>query len=233
MQSEKIATDTIVLISGASGVGKTTIARTLLQYVPELIIMQEVDLLREAIRTYSSTLKEKYDLNDMSLVSDLSIFMKSTSELSIQEIKIQTQMINGVIAGICKRLQAKKIPAVIEGVNISIERLFEDELTREYYLNAPNIYIFNLYIKDAHVHRQRMNRRAQLADSPIISEELFKNIRAYNDYLFNQTQKHIKQSQRLTDESQRKPLVFNIDVSIEKPDDIALRIVRCLASIKC
>ena len=46
----KISRDYKIFISGATGVGKSTIARNILTIVPEFVIIEEADMLREAVR---------------------------------------------------------------------------------------------------------------------------------------------------------------------------------------
>lgn len=237
MDSRKIAIapDTIVLISGASGVGKTTIARALLQHIPEFIVMQEVDLLREVLRTSSLSLGKqlaemKYVKSDIESLLNTPLLMKSTSELTVEEIKQQTRIINESIRSICERLQRKRTPAVIEGVNISLESLFKDIGVREFFFTANNMYLINLYMNDEAMHRKRLEYRTLHAGTSMISDEQFKNVRAYHDHLFIQTQKYIDQNQTLCSRSRDRLNVLNIDVSAQDVENVLSRIILCITS---
>lgn len=196
MNMHKIPTNTIVFISGASGVGKTTIARKILEYIPEIIVIEEIDLIREAIRSNNKSIEAKL-LNSKSnltpqqidAILNTNLINKSTSELSINEVKLQSELLLEPLIMICKRLQEKALPAIIEGVNLSFQQLLLSN-----YFDSSNMFFVNLYSSDEKRHKERIDTRCKKRNTKKIPVENFKRIRDVNDYLYEQTQNIINET---------------------------------------
>lgn len=178
-----ISPDTILFISGASGVGKTEVSRLLLNSFPQFLILQEVDIVREAIRGYKESVNSSH-LNCDSL-NDHTLF-KSTSELSINDFIFQSIQLEKPIKNVCCRLKSKKIPTIIEGTNLLFNRLLTQECENGYFINSPNMFFVNLYVSDSTIHKKRWIQK----DKKTIFRDTnvdFSNLIKINDYLKTET----------------------------------------------
>ena len=186
--------NTILFISGASGIGKTTTSQILLKRFSSTAIIEQVDLIREVIRGYSNYWSKEIQCISCPVLSAFlskqSIIFKSTSELSLNEIQQQSQLCLPSIKNICQRLRDKGTPAIIEGTNIIFSQLLIDR----FYLEEKNILVVKLYLSNADIHKNRLNRRFAEQNRSMISKESFNNIRVYNDFLKVQTDNLKKES---------------------------------------
>lgn len=162
--------ESIIFISGSNGVGKTTIARKILEKHKEYIIIQNVDLLREIVRSmeekcHNLTPKEQYILNS------------SAYELDFDNQMKQCKLLLRPIVSVCKRLHAKKIPAIIEGINICYNILLSDSEFIECLKKFDNISFINLYLSDEIEHFNRIINRNN--DDLTLNKQIncFNNIR--------------------------------------------------------
>lgn len=124
--------DLVVLISGVPGVGKTTISYQLLKMYKEFRLVEETDVIREALRGYNVHLSSVYK----TLQEDIyphNIFL--SYDMARQQCKIMKNSIINII----KRQQRKCIPSIINGVHIIPEELYLS-------LSFTNILYINLYI---------------------------------------------------------------------------------------
>lgn len=141
----------ILLISGVPGVGKTTISYNLLKQVPCFRIIEETDILRDALRGYNVTLLQKYGSPLEKIFFDLEIY-DHNKLLSFLEAKQQCILMKNSIRYIIERQQRKGIATIINGVHIIPETLIE-------LLNSPSIYFINLYVRSEESLRQRLSKR--------------------------------------------------------------------------
>lgn len=222
--------DTIIFISGASGVGKTTISRKLLDYFPEILVIQEVDLIREVVRSYNEIFKLKSHLpRECEWLKQLlnnDILQKSTSQLTLKEMLHQSMFLILPIKAICKRLKKKGIPAIIEGTNIVYEQLINTSHEGKYFIDSTNIIYFNLYVSNATIHRKFLNNRLKAQGLPELSEDVFMHIRRINDFMQKQTNEIINGSKLYSNS------FFNIDTSCIQYDPVSKIVESILNYIK-
>lgn len=222
----KISRDYKIFISGATGVGKSTIARNILTIVPEFVIIEEADMLREAVRGENDRIiqiiseyanqKNKgkaFGKESLKNLLNYDILKKSTVDLNNTELNTQCKLILEPLEKVCFRLMDKGMPAIIEGVNLSFEAMFEEE--NSFYstsLDSSDTLFLNLYISDESIHKERLilrsNDRRENAETRQRYLKKLSNIRDTNNYLYTKTEEY----------SRRYKNVYNIDTneSVEK-----------------
>ena len=237
-----VPSNTIIFISGASGVGKTTIARSILNLLPEVLIIEEIDIIREVIRNYSTDIKEdilcylnsnsSVTNEDLDNILNLNLIMKSTSELTVEEIERQSALLVKPIKTICERLQRKSIPAIIEGTNISFKNILSKECEQGYFLQSDNMVFINLYSSDAMIHKKRFDMRSMIRNESPLTLEKFQNIRKSNEYFFKQTEKCLAYFNTCENESDKGCIqkIFNIDTTLMGSTN---RIANVIAKLIC
>lgn len=217
----KIPRNYLVFISGATGVGKSTIARNLLGIIPEFVIIEEADMLREAVRGENDRIIKKItqyaqEKNRGKLFSEDALkqllkyetLKKSTIDLQYSELNDQCKLILDPLENVCYRLMDKGMPAIIEGVNLSFDAMFEktDSLYSTL-LNSKDTLFFNLYVSNETEHKnrlmQRSNDRRENAQTRHKYLQKFSNIRNTNSLQSNKAQEY----------SQKYSNVFNIDTT--------------------
>jgi 2-phosphoglycerate kinase len=132
----------IVFISGVPGVGKTTVSYELLRIFNKFRIIEETDLLREALRGYNEYIKATFN-DKVDFIFDKLEITDHTKLLTIDEAKQQCEFMKKSFEHIVARQQRKGIPSIINGVHIVPEVL--DGIVE----NHDIIYI-NLYINNEH-----------------------------------------------------------------------------------
>ena len=219
----------MIFLSGTSGVGKTTIARNLMKLNREITVMQEIDLLREAIRSNTETIanklmlylkenviKSNVEFEELLRILNYGTLTKSTSELSYDEMLLQAHCVSEPLKRICLRLREKKMPAILEGVNLPFEALFTPfDFHENFYLSSSNMLFINLYLSDEKEHKRRIQQRA--LDRGLSKKELsdimknFPNIRQQNILLH---QKALYYSDKISNiDINGKKVVHSIDIS--------------------
>ena len=128
---KKFPNNMIILISGAPGIGKTTLSHLLLSAFPELLMIEETDIIREILLGYDEYLTDK-KINNLNKVLDHNVIMDY--EMALKQCHIMKASIRNIIL----RQQRKEIPTIINGVHIIPEILYD-------YLNFPNIIYIILY----------------------------------------------------------------------------------------
>ena len=217
---ENIPSDLIIIISGSSGIGKSTIARQLLKESPDSFIIEEWDLIRESIRTNNSHIfknisqmfRGQIEKIDMELENILHcrLLNFSTTELTVNEILEQSQIFISPLISICHRIQSKGLCAIIEGVNLPIRFLLSQPGTSKYFLNSKNIVLVNLYATNYELYKERLNTRAKQRKCSPVSNEHFENIINYNKYNSELSVDTFVQKNKLENK------VINIDVTSSK-----------------
>lgn len=144
----------LLFISGMPGVGKSTIAHNILINNPDYIIIEEVDIIREALRGYINLNSDVLNISN----NYKKIINCASYELNFEEFLYQCKILQPSILAICLRLQRKKIPAIIEGVNLdyismyqSLEINFLDFLCINFHISDEKRHhenLLNKYIKD-------------------------------------------------------------------------------------
>lgn len=160
--------DCKVFISGAPGVGKTTIANKLLPFFEsDNLEVIEVDFIKDVLR-------EDFDLFS-SIITDLApcnylmenaqkkikhqrqIIEPSSYKLEYEKLLEQNDYIFKRLISACNKREEKGVPTILEGVNLSID-IIHDE-----YKNFPsllrNIFLIDLFMENKEGHRHRLEHR--------------------------------------------------------------------------
>lgn len=212
-----ISSNHIIIISGSSGIGKTTISKQILKQNPDFYIIEEWDFIREAIRanntylinTLTSDLSEQIGDIETKLkeITRFNILNRSTSELPLKDILEQSKLLIHPLIKICERIKNKNLSAIIEGVNLPIRLLVSAEETLEYFIKSENIILVNLYASNYEIYKERLNFRNNQRQQSTISNETFNNIMNYNEYNRELSTKAFEKTNILND------IIINIDVT--------------------
>ena len=206
----KISRNYQIFISGATGVGKSTIARNLLNIIPEFVIIEEADMLREAVRGENDRIIQKiseyatkknrgkmFSVESLRHLLKYDILKKSTIDLQYSEINEQCKLILEPLEKVCYRLMDKGLPAIIEGVNLSFEAMFEK--TNSLYttaLNSKDTLFLNLYLDDETEHKERLiqrsNDRRENSETRHKYLQKLSNIRNSNDAQMHKAEEYSK-----------------------------------------
>ncbi len=193
-----------IFISGATGVGKSTIARRLMAKVPRLMVLEESDLTREDIRatlqecvnrvtqflrkTESKPGEPKHSRSDVEQLLDFDIANNSTKNLSIANIEKQCQWLTPAMKNKCERLNRLRIPAVFEGVGISFKVMSSNDYFSSL-INSKNALFINLHLSNDDVHKRRLRERCEDRGEPFsMIEGKFKHIKSVRTSLYRQTE---------------------------------------------
>lgn len=189
---KRIPNGLILLISGVPGVGKTTISYNLLKQLSEFRIIEETDILRDALRGYNAMLFEKYGTALEEILKDTEIY-SNQKLLSFSEAKQQCLLMKTSIEYIIARQQRKGICTIINGVHIVPEALVE-------LLNNPLIRFVNLYVSNEEKLQERLRKRDP-------NSYMLKHI----PFIYNTNIDLLNSTQKLA--SLHNHSVFNIDVT--------------------
>lgn len=201
--------DLTIFISGTTSVGKTTVARILVNKCDQILVMQEYDLIREAVRSIY------FDRIPQSLEYE-KIMNSSTSCLSYQDLQTQSYLLIKPLIAVCKRLKSKGIPAVIEGVNICFDTLFNSPEFLQYLSETNNNYFFNLYLENENEHKQRLIKHKSLTQNKDF-EKIFSSVRKNNLRLHESARKfEINNTLKIDGYSEIKLNVYDINLSDDK-----------------
>ncbi|NBH34993.1 hypothetical protein D3Z58_15820 [Clostridiaceae bacterium] len=203
----KVPNGFILFISGVPGVGKTTISYKLLKWFNEFRIIEETDILRDALRGYNEFLTIKLGLSLKSILEEIEIF-PHTKLLTLEEAKNQCNIMKNSIENIVIRQQRKGISSIINGVHIIPEILKE-------LANNPNILFINLFINNQNDLYSRLIKRDP--DSYMLQHIPF--IFETNIDLFNSTES-------MRDINQTS--FFNVDITSLDIDEVLFEIVHCI-----
>jgi 2-phosphoglycerate kinase len=197
----------ILFISGVPGVGKTTISYELLKRFHDFRIIEETDILRDALRGYNEMLIDRYGQKIRSILNDTEIY-DHTRLLSFAEAKQQCIIIKNSIENIVARQQRKGIPSIINGVHII------PEILKDLAYN-PYIHFINLYVSNEAILSQRLTNR----DPESYMLEHIPFIYRSNNDLYTST-KNLAASP--------KKSFYNIDVAFLNIDDTLAKITESI-----
>ena len=192
IKEKRIPNGLILLISGVPGVGKTTISYNLLKQLPEFRIIEETDILRDALRGYNAMLFNKYGTALEEILKDTEIY-SNQKLLSFSEAKQQCLLMKTSIEYIIARQQRKGICTIINGVHIVPEALVE-------LLNNPLIRFVNLYVSSEENLQKRLEKR-----------DPYSYMLDYIPFIYNTNIDLLNSTQKLA--SVHNQSVFNIDVT--------------------
>lgn len=197
----------ILFISGTPGVGKTTTSYELLKRFSCFRIIEETDILRDALRGYNELLNEKCGAFFQSLLGDVEIY-DHKKLLTLAEAKQQCAIMKKPLENIILRQQRKGISSIVNGVHIVPETLGS-------FASNPKVVFVNLYISNEQALYKRLLDRDpesyMLHHTPFI----FRN----NLDLFFSTEKMAKLN----------PYTFhNIDVTEQNIEETLRKIIACI-----
>lgn len=206
----------ILILTGISCIGKTTIAYDLIRNHPQFRRITEVDIVRNVVRSTINILSENGFADSEKLLTEYSDLFKSITLNDYNTAINQSTQLMPYIKGIIERQQRRKIPTIIEGAGIILSTYFPSYKPLEW-INK-NIVFINLYLSSELEHLQR--RRARYKE------------RKYK-YPEDEDRNIVKQSRNEKNDilntealliSERNANVFSIDVlnktSIEMSDGI-------------
>lgn len=141
----------ILFVSGVPGVGKTTVSYELLKRFRDFRIIEETDILRDALRGYNELLIQKFGQLLKSMLNEIEI-TDHTKLLTLSDAQQQCMIMKKSVENIVARQQRKGIPSIINGVHIVPETL-------KNLAENPFIAFINLYVSDEDVLRSRIENR--------------------------------------------------------------------------
>ena len=207
IENFKIPNGFILFISGVPGVGKTTVSYELLKKFNEFRIIEETDILRDALRGYNEYLTNKFGTSLESMLKETEIFAH-TKLLTLKEAQEQCIIMKKSVENIVMRQQRKGISSIINGVHIIPEILKE-------LANNPNIIFINLFIENQEALYRRLAKRDpnsyMLQNIPLI----FKT----NNDLFKSTKKLVLKKENA---------FFNINITTLDIDTTLSQIIECI-----
>lgn len=151
VENRQISKGFILFISGVPGVGKTTISYKLLKKFNEFRIIEETDILRDALRGYNETLILKYGQSIKEMLNNIHIY-DNTKLLSFSEAKQQCMIMKKSIENIVARQKRKGIATIINGVHI-VPEILKD------LADLSHILFVNLYVSNEEILYERIKSR--------------------------------------------------------------------------
>ena len=145
-----ISKDLIVVISGMSCVGKTTLANELLKKAPEIKVINEMDITRYALRIIVNEILECLNDYYRKIVNEKykDLFL-SVSDGDFQLLQKQSVCLKPYVMKIINRQQRRKIPSIIIGHSIIPSDYFDCD---ENLNNNQNVFFVNLYMSNEVEH---------------------------------------------------------------------------------
>ncbi len=178
----KLPSGFVVVINGASGAGKTSVAWALSRKynIPTVF---STDIVREALRygVGASSDAERAVLLNSSFLAHKKLsesVSKNPSSAIIEGYRRQCDVMLGSILRVMSRIRGKRDPTIIEGVNIIASQVFSeipnDPLNR--------ILFINLYIESVEIHTNRLRRRgAESGETGELTDRYILNIEAIRE----------------------------------------------------
>ena len=199
----QLRNNSVIIINGASGVGKSTVAASLAQSLGIGSVLV-TDFVREAMRFVlppdddrSKILKaSSYEVHKhLQPLDRLATFdpRKPDDVLYEDVVKgftMQCNMMVGAIEHIVNRVRDKKQAVVIEGVN-----LVTTQLLNSLPPDRPHILIINLHIHDPDVHISRLRERNEKCGLPADRADKYikhkNSIRCIDAYLYQDAEAYV------------------------------------------
>ncbi len=209
----------LLIISGSSGVGKSTLAHKLLKMWKNPIILETFDLIREAIRAYEPNYI--IDNND-----DFKNILNSSSyDLQLNDFIQQCKILLPALKSISMRLQNKNIPAIIEGVNLDPITILTSNFSLDYFSLRENTIFINLHISNKAEYLQRLIDRLSCQKIACIEFDYSEKIFRRSVELYNRLEKFILQNPHYQN-------IYNIDISNRKITNVCIKpILREIVSL--
>lgn len=213
----RIPQDTILIISGVSCVGKTTVAYEILKKYPEFRRVSEADIIRTVVRTAYENLSEEINIDKNLLVDKYNALFKSVTNNNFETTKQQSVQLIPYIKEIVLRQQRRQIPTIIEGAGIVPSTYFPNGKPLEWL--TEHVIFINLYLSNEaeHVHRRKSRTIERDYHEDISKTEIlvFQSRLGKNDCLHTDTVKihHLFKN------------VFSFDVSDDSPSILADKIM--------
>jgi len=198
----------VIFISGVPGSGKTTISYELLKKFDVFRIVEETDLIREALRGYNEYIKDEFKDRIQFLFDEIEI-SDHTKLLTMDEARQQCKFMKNSLENIVLRQQRKGIPSIVNGVHVIpeiLDGIFENR----------NIIYVNLYVNsEKKIYDRLFNRNP-------------------NSYMLNHTplifQTNVDLYFSTLKKSNESNYVFNnIDVTDLSIEETMLEVVNCIA----
>lgn len=187
----------IIFLSGMPGVGKSTLAHSILRNNLDYIIIEEVDIIREALRAFINSNEKNINISN----ENKNIINKASYEITYNEYINQCKLLQPSIIGICNRLQRKNIPVIIEGVNLDYISMFDNPKIS---LNTFKNYIcINIHISNKKIYQSRLSKKYQKYGAP--------NIDFWDEIIYRSEFCYCKLNNYILQHPQYN--IFNIDLS--------------------
>lgn len=211
----KIPNDLILFISGVSCVGKTAVAQNLVKVCPEFRNISEMDIIRTVAR---KIVRDFAFTNNLSIntICDNEVYaslFESTKKNDFKTYKKQASFFVSCIDEIVKRQQSRKIPTIIEGINIVPSLFFNNSKLINGF--ETDVIFFNLYLSDYKVHVQRRFQRCQERGYPDNYAEAETTV---NQIIRNKQNELLYETAML---ARRVNNVFNIDTSNKTVEEVS------------
>lgn len=215
----KIPDDLILFISGASCVGKTSVAHKIITLCPEFRNVTEMDILRTAARSIVEDTVDLFQVDVKNTAAYKALFL-STKEGNFTTYKEQASFFINSVRNIVKRQQTRKIPTIIEGINIVPSLYFSNYTPIEGF--KKDIIFINLYLSDETIHIGRRQNRCKERGYLDTEEKIRNTVRLLrskkNEELHNECRelsKHVNN-------------VFSIDTATKDINDVAHTILNII-----
>lgn len=160
--SKRLSSNTpVIFVSGATGVGTSTLARVILPVVGALGIVG-TDTIREALRAIAKSSKKRYSNEEKDILSHSTyevwkIFshIKKNQEPDDSDIirgfYLQLDLVMEATLGAAYRALSEGFPLIIEGIHISIHKLRKSTLWKNY---KNRIFTVFLDCENEEVHKK-------------------------------------------------------------------------------
>lgn len=199
----------IVFLSGVPGVGKTTISYELLKCAECFRIIEETDILRDALRGYNSFIRKGVNASLQPLLDNAEIF-DHTKLLSFEEAKQQCAIMKNSFDNIITRQQRKGISSIINGVHVI------PEVLKEFAANS-NIIFINLYVSNQEALYNRLLKRDP-------NSYMLKHI----PYIFSSNLDLYHSTDVLAKQTPNS--FYNIDVTTSDLEEALSEVITCIVS---
>ncbi|MCM1261710.1 MAG: hypothetical protein NC313_03235 [Butyrivibrio sp.] len=157
-----IPKDAILMLSGVSCVGKTTVAYEIIKNYPEFRRVSEYDLIRTIVRTAYEYLSEETFVDKDKLTNKYNALFKSITSSNFEITKSQSEQLLPYVKEIILRQQRRQIPTIIEGTGIIPCIYFPNDQPLAWL--SKHIIFINLYLSDEEEHISRRQSRSEERD---------------------------------------------------------------------